>query len=215
MSSHLAVPLVVSGVHAVIAVAALLSRRPVAPLVAALAGVLGVWTFSVFQIRHAVDPAGGLLGQRMLNLTFGLTPAVYYHLVRAVTGTAETYRTAVRLVYAGAALFALTAVAALPLLVTDVVRTPRGWAPVTGPLGLPLFVFYLGVMAATLGPLRARGARALLLATAVMFLAPVANFVGFILLRAGLIGIDLPPLLLPAGVVFVALVWFATRNRES
>ncbi|HEU5195668.1 MAG TPA: hypothetical protein VFW70_13070 [Methylomirabilota bacterium] len=216
MSSRLAVPLVVSGVHVALAVAALLrgAGRPLNRLFAALAAVLAVWTFSVFQIRHAPDAAGGLLGQRLLNLTFGLTPAVYYHLVRVVTGTAEAGRRAVRLVYAGAALFTLIALAALPLLVREVVPTPRGWAPVTGPLGLALFVFYLGVMAATLGPLRARRWRALLLASAVMLAAPLANFLGFILLRAGLITVDLPPLLLPASVVFVALVWFATRTRE-
>ncbi len=184
-------------------------------LFAALAGVLAVWTFSVFQIRHAADAAGGLLGQRMLNLTFGLTPALYYHLVRVVTGTAQARRTAVRLVYAGAGGFTLVALGALPLLVLDVVPTARGWAPVTGPLGLALFVFYLGVMAATLGPLRAARARCLLAATALMLAAPLANFVGFILLRAGLVRLDLPPLLLPASVVFIALVWFATRTGES
>ena len=217
MASHLAVPLVVSGVHVVLAAGALLSgaRRPVNRLFAALAGVLAVWTFSVFQIRHAADAAGGLAGQRMLNVTFGLTPAVYYHLVRVVTGTVETRRTAVRLVYAGAGAFTLVALAALPLLVSDVVPTARGWAPVTGPLGLALFVFYLGVMASTLGPLRAARSRWLLVASAVMLAAPLANFAGFILLRTGLIRLDLPPLLLPASVVFIALVWFATRSRES
>jgi hypothetical protein len=217
VSTRLTLPLVVSGLHAALALGALLNgaRRRVQQLFAVLAGVLAVWTFCVFQIRHATDAAGGLLGQRLLNITFGLTPAVYYHLVREVTGTARERGTSVRVVYAGAALFTLIALLALPLLVRDVVHTSRGWAPVTGPLGLALFVFYLGVMAATLGPLRAARRPALLAGSLVMLLAPVANFVGFMLFRAGAIPVDLPPLLLPASVVFIALAWFATRERAA
>lgn len=215
MSAHLALPLVVSGLQLVLALAALLSGgdRRTQRLFAALAGVLAAWSGSVFQIRHAPDEAGGLLGQRVLNITFVLTPAVYYHLVRVVVR--DDRRTAVRVVYALAAGFTLIALGALPLLVQGVVRTPRGWAPVTGPLGLPLLVFYLAVMAATLGPLSAARRRPLLAASLVMLVAPVANFFGFILLRAGVIRLELPPLLLPAGVVAVALVWFATREMQS
>ncbi len=217
MSAHLAVPLVVGGLHVVLGLGALLSGagRRTQQVLAALAAVLAVWTLSVFQIRHAADETGGLLGQRMLNITFGLTPAVYYHLVRVVTGTAEARRTAVRLIYAGAGAFVLIALVALPLLVRGVVPTPRGWAPVTGPLGLALFVFYLAVMLATLGPLRAAGRRWLIVASLIMLLAPLANFVGFILMRAGLFKMELPPLLLPASVVFIALVWFATRENAA
>ena len=215
MSAHLALPLVVSGLHLVLALAALLSGgdRRTQRLFAALAGVLAAWSGSVFQIRHAPDEAGGLLGQRVLNITFVLTPAVYYHLVRVVVR--DDRRTAVRVVYALAAGFTLIALGALPLLVQGVVRTPRGWAPVTGPLGLPLLVFYLAVMAATLGPLSAARRRPLLAASLVMLVAPVANFFGFILLRAGVIRLELPPLLLPASIVFVALVWFATRETTT
>jgi len=215
VSAHLALPLVVSGLHLVLALAALLSGgdRRTPRLFAALAGVLAAWSGSVFQIRHAPDEAGGLLGQRVLNITFVLTPAVYYHLVRVVVR--DDRRTAVRVVYALAAGFTLIALGALPLLVQGVVRTPRGWAPVTGPLGLPLLVFYLAVMAATLGPLSAARRRPLLAASLVMLVAPVANFFGFILLRAGVIRLELPPLLLPASVVFAALVWFATRETTT
>ena len=217
MPAHLALPLVVSGVHLVLALAALASGgdRRTQRLVAALAGILAAWSGSVFQIRHAPDEAGGLLGQRMLNITFALTPAVYYHFVRVVTRTHDAHRTGVRVVYALAAGFTLIALAALPLLVQDVVRTPRGWAPVTGPLGLPLLVFYLAAMAATLGPVHAAGRRPLLAASLVMLVAPVTNFVGFILLRLRVIALELPPLLLPASVVFIALVWFATRETTT
>ena len=217
MSLHLAVPLLVSGVHVALALGALLSGggRRTQQVFAALAGVLALWSVSIFQIRHAPDAAGGLLGQRLLNVTFSLIPAVYYHFVRAVTGTAEAGRTAVRAAYAGAAVFVLLALVALPLLVQDVVRTPRGWAPVTGPAGVLLFAFYLGVMAATLGPARAARRRALLAASIVMLLAPLTNFVGFLLLRVGLLKGELPPLLMPASVVLVALAWFATRESAT
>jgi len=217
VSLHVAVPLVVSGVHLALALGALLSGagRRTQQVFAALAGTLALWSVSIFQIRHAADAAGGLLGQRLLNITFPLIPAVYYHLVRVVTGTAEARRTAVRVVYAGAAVFVLLALAALPLLVRDVVRTPRGWAPVTGPLGILLFAFYLGVMAATLGPARAARRRALLVASVVMLVAPLTNFVGFILLRVGVIPVELPSLLVPASVVLVALAWFATRENAT
>ena len=57
--------------------------------VAAWIGVLALAALGVYQIRHAPDAAGGLLGQRVLNITFGVTPAVYYHLVRRLTRTAD------------------------------------------------------------------------------------------------------------------------------
>jgi len=34
-------------------------------------------------------------------------------------------------------------------------------------------------------------------------------------MRAGLFKMELPPLLLPASVVFIALVWFATRENAA
>ena len=217
MPADLALPLFVGGVHVVLGIAALASGagRRTQQLVAALAGVLALAALAVFQIRRAPDAAGGLLGQRVLNLTFALTPAVYYHLVRVVTRTAETGRTAIVLAYAGAALFTLVALFALPLLVREVVRTPREWAPLTGPLGLVLFVFYLAVMAATLRPLRGARRRTLVAASLVMLLAPLVNFVLVLLAGAGGITIVLPSLRLPASVVFIALVWFATRENAA
>ena len=214
VSAHLAVPLVVAGLHVGLGVGALLSGgdRQTQRLFAALAGVLAAWCAAVFQIRHAADATGGLLGQRVLNVTFGLAPAVYYHLVRVLTGTHDPRRTAVRVVYALAGGFTVVALFALPLLVQAVVPTSRGWAPVTGPLGLALFVYYLGVMAATLTPVWRARRTPLLAASLVMLAAPVSNFIGFILLRARVIAVDLPPLLLPASLIFVALVWFATRG---
>jgi hypothetical protein len=109
----------------------------------------------------------------------------------------------------------LVALLALPLLVRDVVRTPREWAPLTGPAGLVLFVFYLAVMAATLRPLRGARRRALVAASLVMLLAPLVNFVLVLLAGAGGITIVLPSLRLPASVVFIALVWFATRENAA
>jgi hypothetical protein len=217
VSSDLALPLFVGGLHLVLGLGGLASGagRRTQQLFAALAGVLAVAALGVFQIRHAPDAAGGLLGQRVLNITFALTPAVYYHLVRVVTRTAERGRTAIVLAYAGAALFTLVALLVLPLLVRDVVRTPREWAPVTGPLGLVLFVFYLAVLAATLRPLRGARRPTLVAASLVMLLAPLVNFVLILLAGAGVISFVLPSFRLPASVVFIALAWFATRENAA
>src|SRR5207248_6523619 len=84
-----------------------------------------------------------------------------------------------------------------------------------GPLSIALFAYYLAVMAATLGPLRAARRRSLPAATLVMLVAPLTNFAAFILLRVRLVTLELPPLLLPASVVFVALLWFATRESPT
>lgn len=217
MSTHLALPLGVSALHLVLGLGALVSGgdRRTQYVFAALAGVLSAAALGVFQIRHAPDAAGGLLGQRMLNVTFALTPAVYYHLVRVVTRTAEAGRTAIQLAYAGAALFTLIAMVALPLLVRDVVRTPREWAPLTGPAGLLLFAFYLAVMAATLRPLRGARRKALVGASLIMLLAPLANFLVVFLVYARVVNLDLPALRMPGSVVFIALVWFATRENAT
>jgi hypothetical protein len=217
VSTPLALPLFVAALQLILAVAALVSgwsHRP-QQLFAALAGVLGLAALGVFQIRQAADAAGGLLGQQLLNITFALTPAVYYHLVRVVTGTAAAGRRAIGMAYTGAAVFTVVALAALPLLVRDVVRTPRDWAPVTGPLGPVLFAFYLAVLAATLRPLRGAHRAALVAASLVMLLAPLLNFAAVLLARTGGGRGQLPSLRMPTSVVFIALVWFATRKDAT
>ena len=210
---RLALPLFVAGLHLILGLAALASgvQRRTQQLFAVLAATLGVAALGVFQIRRAPDAAGGLLGQRLLNITFALTPAVYYHLVRAVTGTAAAGRRAIVMAYGGAAVFTVVALVALPLLVRAVVRTPREWAPVTGPAGLLLFAFYLAVTAATLRPLRGTRHRALVAASLVVLLAPLLNFVAVLLVSAGVARTGLPNLRMPTSVLFIALVWFATR----
>jgi hypothetical protein len=217
VSTHLALPLLVAAVHVALGVGAAASGRdrPTQWLFAALAGVLALAALGVYQIRHAPDAAGGLLGQRVLHLTFALTPAVYYHLVCRLTRTVETRRTTVRMVYAGAAVFVLVSLLVPSLLVREVVRTPREWAPVTGPLGLLLFAYYLAVMVATLRPLRGAQRKALVAASLVMLLAPLVNFVAVFLVQARVIGLAVPSLRMPASVVFIALVWFATRENAT
>jgi hypothetical protein len=214
---RLALPLFVAALHAVLAVGALASgaRRRSQQLVAALAGVMSLAALGVFQIRHAVDADGGLLGQRVLNLTFALTPAVYYHLVRVMTATAERGRAVIVMAYGGAALFTAVALFEPVLLVRDVVRTTREWAPVTGPLGLVLFAFYLAVLVATLRPLVRARRRALLAASLIMLLAPLANFAAVILVQARVLPMQIPPLRMPSSVVVIALVWFATRENAT
>jgi len=213
----LALPLFVAALHAVLAIGALASGagRRRHQLVAALAGVMSLAALGVFQIRHATDPDGGLLGHRVLNLTFALTPAVYYHLVRVVTGTAEAVRAAIVMAYGGATLFTAVALFEPGLLVRDVVRTTSEWAPVTGPLGLVLFVFYLAVLVATLRPLLRARHRALLASSLIMLLAPLANFAAVFLVQARALPVQMPPLRLPSSVVVIALVWFATRENAT
>jgi hypothetical protein len=95
------------------------------------------------------------------------------------------------------------------------VRTTREWAPVTGPLGLVLFAFYLAVLVATLRPLVRARRRALLAASLIMLLAPLANFAAVILVQARVLPMQIPPLRMPSSVVVIALVWFATRENAT
>ena len=217
MAAHELAPLVVCGLHVLVAAGALLRGpgRRTHQMVAAVALALAAWSFGVFAIRRAPDSAAGLAGQRLLHVAFSALPAFYHHLVRMVTGGAAARRRAVWIVYGVAAGFVLVALTTLPLLVRGVVRTPRGWAPVTGALALPLFGFYLATLAATLRPLRAARLTPMVVASSLLLLAPLANFVGALLQRPQLTTLELPPLLLPAGVVAVALVWFATREMQS
>jgi hypothetical protein len=217
VTAHELAPLLVCGVHVLVAVIALVrgASRRTHQLVAAVALALAVWSFGVFAIRRAPDVAAGLAGQRLLHAAFSVLPAVYHHLVRVVTGDAAARRRAVWIVYGVAAGFVLVALIPLPLLVRGVVRTPRGWAPLTGVLALPLFVFYLATLAATLRPLRAVRLTPMVVASSLLLLAPLANFIGALLQRLQLTTLELPPLLLPAGLVAIALVWFATREMQS
>jgi len=217
VTSYELAPLFVCGVHVFVAVAALVRGpgRRTHQLVAALALSAAVWSFGVFAIRRGADAAAGLAGQRLLHVAFSVLPAVNHDLVRVVTGAAAARRRAVWIVYGIAAAFVLVALIAPPLLVRGVVRTPHGWAPMPGSLALPLFVFYLAAVAATLRPLRAARLTPMVVASCLLLLAPVANFVGALLQRLQLSTVELPPLLLPAGVVAIALVWFATREPQS
>jgi hypothetical protein len=70
-------------------------------------------------------------------------------------------------------------------------------------------------MVATLRPLRGAQRTALVAASLVMLLAPLVNFVAVFLVQARVIGLAVPSLRMPASVVFIALVWFATRENAT
>ena len=63
--------------------------------------------------------------------------------------------------------------------------------------------------------LRRSGRKALIGASLVMLLAPLANFVLVLLVGAGVMSFHLPSLRMPASVIFIALVWFATRENGT
>jgi two-component system NtrC family sensor kinase len=108
-----------------------------------LAFALAVWNFGVFGLRASADPDVAMLWERVVHVGVIPMPILFYHYVLAFLDQPRRRRS-LFLGYGLAALF--VAVSSTPLFMRGVVETYWGFAPQSGPLYLPFFVYFQAYM---------------------------------------------------------------------
>ncbi len=180
-------------------------------------GSLAVWNFGVFLLRQAPDPATAFFWEIVIHVGIILVPAFYYHFVLIFLESTTQHRRSLALAYVLAFLFSLANVTASPLFMKGVTNTYWGWAPATGPLYTPYFLylnafFILGLVQlgkatkATDSSFRRNRARLIQMGTAVTLLGGFIDFIRFILARFVPALDRAYPVGIPANMVFAVML---------
>jgi signal transduction histidine kinase len=104
---------------------------------------LATWDFGVFGLRGADAPATADLWERVVHLGVIPLPILFYHYVLAFLDLPR-HRRSLYVGYGLAAVF--LAVSPTALFMNGVIQTYWGFAPKSGPLYLPFFVFFQAYM---------------------------------------------------------------------
>jgi signal transduction histidine kinase len=108
-----------------------------------MALALAVWNFGVFGLRVSADPATALIWERVVHVGVIPMPILFHHYVLAFLDRPRR-RPSLYLGYALAAFFLI--LSPTPLFMSGVLTTYWGFAPKSGPLYLPFFVYFQAYM---------------------------------------------------------------------
>jgi signal transduction histidine kinase len=107
---------------------------------------MGVWNFGVFMLRASDDPAVAYAWEVVIHVAVVLLPALYYHFVLIFLDATVLHRRSLVLAYVVSLAFTVVNLTAPTLFMAGVKVTYWGWAPATGPLYLPFFVYFNAAM---------------------------------------------------------------------
>jgi signal transduction histidine kinase len=181
---------------------------------------MAVWNFGAFGLRRAPDPGAAFLWEVVIHVGIIAVPVFYYHFVLIFLEQTTAHRRSLVIGYALMALFQLANLSATPLFMADVMKTYWGWAPATGPLYLPFFVYLYAFLIAGVYRLgrdrrtmtssfRRNRATLIMLGSATALAGGFLDFVRFIGARAFPALEQIYPAGIPANIVFTVLLGIA------
>ncbi|MFQ5829773.1 MAG: ATP-binding protein [Candidatus Methylomirabilia bacterium] len=178
---------------------------------------LALWNFGVFMLRRAPDEASAYFWEIIIHVGVILLPAFYYHFVLIFLDSTTRHRPSLILAYAGAAVFAAINLSGTPLFMKGVKWTFWGWAPASGPLYLPFFVYFNAFLICGLYRLmrgykeiessfRRNRAALILLGTFVSLAGGFVDFTRFILARSIPVADQIYPVGIPVNMLFALML---------
>ncbi|MGH7279599.1 MAG: ATP-binding protein [Candidatus Rokuibacteriota bacterium] len=178
---------------------------------------MALWNFGVFMLRSTPDVEAAYFWEIVIHVGVIALPAFYYHFVLIFLDSSTRHRPSLVLAYAVAAFFLVVNLSASPAFLTGVTWTYWGWAPATGPLYLPFFLFFQTVMIYGLWHLvrahrrvdssfRRNRATLILLGTGVSLAGALIDFARFILAASIPAADRIYPMGIPANVVFAVML---------
>jgi signal transduction histidine kinase len=178
---------------------------------------MAVWNFGVFMLRRTPDEATATFWEIVIHAGVVAVPAFYYHFVLIFLESTTQHRPSLVVVYAMAVLFSLVSLSGSPLFMKGVTRTYWGWAPATGLLYTPFFLYFNFFMIYGLTHLvrasegvessfRRNRATLILLGTLVSLAGGVIDFARFIVVRFVPAADLVYPMGIPANMVFALML---------
>jgi signal transduction histidine kinase len=178
---------------------------------------MALWNFGAFLLRTSPDEWTAYFAEILIHVGVIAIPAFYYHFVLIFLDSTTRHRPSLVLVYLIAFIYELINLSGTPLFMTGVKMTYWGWAPATGPLYLPYFVFFnffmfYGVYRLTKAhrgidsSFRRNRGTLILLGTVVSMAGAFVDFARFILSRSFPVADYVYPVGIPANMIFALML---------
>ncbi len=103
---------------------------------------LAVWNFGVFMLRRSPDEASATFWEFVIHAAVVFLPAFYYHFILIFLERTTQHRPSLTAVYLLAMFFSIVNLSGTPLFMRGVKWTYWGWAPATGLLYQPFFLYF-------------------------------------------------------------------------
>jgi signal transduction histidine kinase len=180
-------------------------------------GGMAVWNFGVFMLRRAPDETTAVFWEIVIHTGVIALPAFYYHFVLIFLESTTRHRTSLLAVYTLALVFSVINLSGSTLFMHGVKSTYWGWAPATGILYTPFFIYFnffliyglsllLRVYKDVDSSFRRNRATLILLGTLVSLVGGVIDFARFILVRFVPAADLVYPMGIPANMVFALML---------
>jgi len=180
-------------------------------------GGMAVWNFGVFMLRRSPDEATAVFWEIVIHTGVIALPAFYYHFVLIFLESTTRHRTSLFVVYALALLFSIVNLSGSSLFMSGVNSTYWGWAPATGLLYTPFFIYFNCFLIYGLlhlvrtyndvdSSFRRNRATLILLGTLVSLIGGLIDFARFILARFVPAADLVYPMGIPANMVFALML---------
>ena len=148
MTFHKLLPLIAFLLNVSLAGLAVL-RNPASRLnrvFAYFVSALAVWNFGVFMLRRTPDVDVAVFWEIVIHVAVILLPPLYYHFVLIFLDATVLHRRSLTAAYATSLVFTAINLSGSGVFMRGVTETYWGWAPATGPLYVPFFVFFNAVL---------------------------------------------------------------------
>jgi signal transduction histidine kinase len=180
-------------------------------------GGMAVWNFGVFMLRRSPDEATAVFWEIVIHTGVIALPAFYYHFVLIFLESTTRHRRSLFVAYTLALVFNVINLSGSTLFMHGVKSTYWGWAPATGILYTPFFVYFNFFLIYGLSHLirvykdvdssfRRNRATLILLGTLVSLVGGVIDFARFILARFIPAADLVYPMGIPANMVFALML---------
>ena len=178
---------------------------------------MAVWNFGVFMLRRSPDEPTAVLWEVVIHAGVVVLPAFYYHFVLIFLESTTLHRPALTLAYLLAIFFSVVNLSGSSIFMKGVKWTYWGWAPATGLLYTPFFLYFNFFMIYGLVHLvrtykdvdssfRRNRATLIVLGTLVSLAGGFIDFARFILARFVPAADLLYPMGIPANMVFALML---------
>ncbi|MGH7346972.1 MAG: histidine kinase N-terminal 7TM domain-containing protein, partial [Candidatus Rokuibacteriota bacterium] len=105
-------------------------------------GGMAVWNLGVFMLRRSPDEPTAVFWEIVIHTGVIALPAFYYHFVLIFLESTTRHRTSLFVAYLLSIVFNVINLSGSPLFMNGVKSTYWGWAPATGPLYTPFFIYF-------------------------------------------------------------------------
>jgi signal transduction histidine kinase len=178
---------------------------------------LAFWNFGVFMLRQSTDESTAYFWEVLIHVGVIAIPALYYHFVLIFLDATVLHRRSLLLAYMTSLGFTVINLSGAGVFMRGASLTYWGWAPATGPLYVPFFVYFNALLLYGIAQLlrsyrtidssfRRNRARLVLLGSFISLLGGGVDFLRFILVRFYPEADQIYPIGIPANMFFALML---------